>query len=216
MGYAKMLNSSIDFSPGQQQNLKPIRNPTTHIIQILSNCLKAFRPFSLIPPPKARVIDTSVSQTVDFSMRSIIATGKIVINQLNNILREYQTENQPKKLNILLAEDCVCGVNILRRSLDHLGYNVKNVHNGQEAVAYCRDNPDVDLVLMDIFMPLMDGFEATREIRKFNKELVIIAIGANFDRIRREQLIENGCNDLIERPFTMGLLTSMINKYQPL
>jgi CheY-like chemotaxis protein len=125
---------------------------------------------------------------------------------------ENQTENQPKKLNILLADDTHIGINLIEWGLKRFGYNVKRVNDGQEAVAYCRDNPDVDLVLLHIMIP---PFEVAQEIRKFNKELAIIAI-APVGFFSREQVMENGCTDLIEKPFYPGLLTSMIKKYQPL
>lgn len=95
----------------------------------------------------------------------------------------------------------------------NLGYNVNRVYNGQEAVNYCLNNPDVDLVLMDILMPLMDGIEATREIRTFNKDVIIIAMAAH--EVSREDLNENGFNDLIEKPLTLETLQAVINKNHP-
>lgn len=126
---------------------------------------------------------------------------------------ENQTENQYKKLNVLLADDSSFGVCYPQRCLLQLGYKVNRVYNGQEAVTYCLNNPDVDLVLMDILMPLMDGIEATREIRKFNKDLIIIAMAAH--EVSREYVIENGCNDLIEKPWTLETLQAVINKNHP-
>lgn len=128
---------------------------------------------------------------------------------------ENQTEHQYKKLNVLLADDNMAGVCIPQRCLLHLGYKVNRVYNGLEAVTYCLNNPDVDLVLMDILMPLMDGIEATREIRKFNKDVVIIAmITPNFS-MELEYLMENGCNDLIEKPLSPETLQAVINKNHP-
>jgi len=80
-------------------------------------------------------------------------------------------------------------------------------------VEACRNNPDIDLVLMDIRMPLMDGNEATRQIRKFNKEIIIIAQTAYGFSSDREKAIEAGCNDYISKPISKQILFEIINKH---
>jgi len=59
--------------------------------------------------------------------------------------------------------------------LENLGKEFLYAENGLEAVEICRNNPDIDLILMDIKMPVMNGYEATRQIRQFNKKSFIIA-----------------------------------------
>ena len=66
---------------------------------------------------------------------------------------------------------------------------------GVEAVEICRNNPDLDLVLMDIEMPGMNGYEATRQIRQFNKDVIIIAQTAYALSGEREKAAAAGCND---------------------
>ncbi len=86
------------------------------------------------------------------------------------------------------------------------------VRTGVEAVEACRNNPDIDLVLMDIKMPVMDEYMATRQIRQFNKNVVIIsqtAFGLSGDR---EKAIEAGCNDYIPKPFNKASLMVILNK----
>jgi CheY-like chemotaxis protein len=129
---------------------------------------------------------------------------------------ETQTETQPKKQSVLLVDYFIGGFNPLWRLLDRLGYNVKRVFNGREAVTYCRDNPDVDLVLIDFMGPDMDGVEAAQEIRKFNKELVIIAMGPVCAFNRKEVMEYGWYNDFIEKPFTFELFTSVLKKYDQL
>ena len=77
----------------------------------------------------------------------------------------------------------------------------------------CRNNPDIDLVLMDIQMPDMDGYEATRQIRLFNKDVVIIAQTAFALTGDREKAIEAGCNDYISKPIKKDELMVLVQKH---
>jgi CheY-like chemotaxis protein len=94
-----------------------------------------------------------------------------------------------------------------------LGKEIIKVKTGVEAVEACRKNPDVDLVLMDIQMPEMDGYEATRQIRQFNKDVIIIAQTAYGLAGDREKSIEAGCNDYISKPIGKDKLQAIVQKY---
>ena len=69
------------------------------------------------------------------------------------------------------------------------------------------------MVLMDIRMPKMDGYEATRQIRQFNKDVIIIAQTAYGFSGDKEKAIEAGCNDYISKPINMTLLYELIKKH---
>ena len=84
---------------------------------------------------------------------------------------------------------------------------------GIEAVDICRNNPDIDLVLMDIQMPGLNGYEATRQIRQFNKDVIIIAQTAFGLSGDKEKAIEAGCNDYISKPINKDKLRSLIQQY---
>jgi CheY-like chemotaxis protein len=84
---------------------------------------------------------------------------------------------------------------------------------GIEALEICRNNPGIDLVLMDIQMPDMDGYEATRQIRLFNKELIIIAQTAYAQEGAREKAIAAGCNDYISKPIKKDELLALIQMH---
>ena len=85
--------------------------------------------------------------------------------------------------------------------------------NGYEAVEICRQHPDIDLVLMDIKMPKMDGYEAVQHIRKFNKKLVIIFQSA-FKLVSKGSPKEMlGYNDYIAKPVSPYELEKVISKY---
>jgi hypothetical protein len=85
--------------------------------------------------------------------------------------------------------------------------------NGDEAVETCRKIPGIDLVLMDIKMPRMNGYEATRMIRSFNKDIVIVAQTAYALSGDREKALEAGCNDYISKPIRKADLLEKIRKY---
>ena len=76
---------------------------------------------------------------------------------------------------------------------------------GIEAVEACRANPDLDLVLMDIRIPKVNGYEATRQIRQFNKEVIIIAQTAYGLSGDREKAIAAGCDDYISKPYRIDI-----------
>jgi CheY-like chemotaxis protein len=121
--------------------------------------------------------------------------------------------DQIQSLKILIAEDDETSVFLLTMALkDFIGKAI-NVKTGVEAVEACWGNPDIDLVLMDINMPLMDGYEATRQIRKFNKNLIIIAQTAYGMIDDKKKAIDAGCSDYIAKPLNIALLIEMIVKH---
>jgi len=93
------------------------------------------------------------------------------------------------------------------------GEEILKVRTGVEAVEICRDHPDIDLILMDVQMPEMSGYEATRQIRKFNNRVIIIAQTAYGLSGDREKAIESGCNDYIAKPVYKAELIELIQKY---
>jgi len=84
--------------------------------------------------------------------------------------------------------------------------------NGSEAIELCRTRPEISIVLMDIKMAVMDGLEATRQIKKFRKNLPIIGVTAYAMTGDKEKAIEAGCDDYITKPVQRDFLLSVINK----
>jgi len=120
---------------------------------------------------------------------------------------------QIKKLKVLIVEDDETSQLLISFAIRKLCSEVIKVITGIAAVEACRKNPDIDLVLMDLKMPVMDGYEATRKIRKFNNEVVIIAQSAFGMVDDREKAIETGCNDYIAKPLNIALLKELILKH---
>ncbi|MHC1737088.1 MAG: response regulator [Ignavibacteriaceae bacterium] len=129
-----------------------------------------------------------------------------------NPLLSDTANNQLKKLKVLIAEDDDVSEMLMSTAIATICKEVICVRTGNEAVEACRSNADIDLVLMDVRMPGMNGYNATRLIRQFNKDVVIIAQTAYGFSGDREKAIEAGCNDYIAKPFNHLLLLELISK----
>jgi len=116
-------------------------------------------------------------------------------------------------LKILIAEDNENSEILLRILAKSFSNRILGAGTGTEAVDVCRRTPDIDLILMDIKMPELDGYEATHQIRQFNKEVVIIAQTAFGLAGEREKALNAGCNDYIAKPIEMSLLIEIIHKH---
>jgi len=121
--------------------------------------------------------------------------------------------HQIKNLKILISEDDATSDLLITRTLRKISHEVLHVKTGVETIEACRNNPDIDLVMMDVQMPEMDGYEATRQIRQFNKDVIIIAQTANALIGEREKALEAGCNDYISKPIIKDELLALIQKY---
>ena len=121
-------------------------------------------------------------------------------------------DKQVNKLKILIAEDDETSELYLSTVLKVYCREILKAGTGAETVEACRNNPDIDLVLMDIRMPDVDGYEATRQIRQFNKDVVIIAQTAYALSGDREKAIEAGCNGYISKPIKLDFLKELIRK----
>ena len=113
----------------------------------------------------------------------------------------------------MIAEDDEASIQLLAVYLEKLKDEIIVVTSGLDAVEAVRNKPDIDLVLMDIKMPGLNGYEATRLIREFNSAVIIIAETAYALSGDREKALEADCNDYIAKPIKKNQLKDMIKKY---
>ena len=124
-----------------------------------------------------------------------------------------KTDNKIKELKILIVEDDAISKLLITIAVKPFSKEILKVSTSFEAIAACQTNPDIDLVMMDINMPEMSGYEATKKIREFNKDLVIIAQTANGMQSDRDEAIAAGCTDYISKPVNIASLSALIHKY---
>ena len=118
---------------------------------------------------------------------------------------------------VLIVEDDVRNIFALTSVLEPRGAKIEIARNGREAVEHLRDKPGVDLVLMDIMMPEMDGLEAMRKIRERRElsRLPIIALTAKAMADDRENCLAAGANDYIAKPVDVDKLLSLARVWMP-
>ena len=114
---------------------------------------------------------------------------------------------------ILVAENDLVSFQYLKRVLEKSEHIVIHAENGKQAVDLVRNTPDINLILMDIRMPVMDGIEATKQIKLIRPNLPIIAQTAYALSEERITILSSGCDEYLAKPLLSGTLNEMINKY---
>ncbi|MCF8309503.1 MAG: response regulator, partial [Bacteroidales bacterium] len=123
-----------------------------------------------------------------------------------------QKENN-QKLKILIVEDDEAGALYLSELFKNNNRKFFYAVTGSEALETARNHPDLDLILMDIKIPEMDGYEVTRKIREFNEEVVIIAQTAYAMKGDREKSLKAGCDDYLPKPIKKEEVQQVIRKH---
>jgi CheY-like chemotaxis protein len=119
--------------------------------------------------------------------------------------------------SILIVEDDVRNIFALTSVLEPKGARIEIARNGREALQLLEKKPDIDLVLMDIMMPEMDGLTATREIRKLPHfaKLPVIALTAKAMQDDQDRCLKAGANDYASKPLDIETLLSLLRVWMP-
>lgn len=117
------------------------------------------------------------------------------------------------KIKVLVVEDDEASYQLINASLKLLDIEMLRAKNGKEALKTYHQNRDIKLVLLDIQLPGMDGYEVLTELKKINPELPIVAQTAYSMIDDREKCLEAGCNEYLSKPLNLNKLRELVNKY---
>ncbi|UTJ07868.1 response regulator [Arcobacter roscoffensis] len=161
----------------------------------------------------------------EYSNSIIIKTANSnerILNEINLFLhREEEPEESNNEIfdaidlkdtNILIVDDDIKNIFVLDAALKEFEANTFTAFNGQEAIEFLKQNDKVDLILMDIMMPVMDGYEAMERIREDDslKHIPIIAVTAKAMKEDREKCISLGADDYMSKPIDLNILGNLI------
>jgi CheY-like chemotaxis protein len=118
-----------------------------------------------------------------------------------------------KNKRILIVEDEEINNMFFDAALSKTESKLLWAKNGKEAVDIIEESNDIDVILMDIRLPIMDGCEATRRIKKTHKEIPIIAQTAYALEGDKERILDAGCDDYLSKPIRFEELLETIDKY---
>jgi len=196
--------------------------------------IKAVEKFSALPViiNTAMELDkSSVSRLMKYANAMVVKTSKSsdrLIDEVNLFLNKISNTLPPppkskpqatsmgkagiKNKKVLIVDDDMRNIFALSSALQGYDMEVEIAGDGEEALAKLEDVSDIDIVLMDIMMPKMDGYEAMRQIRKQNKwsRLPVIALTAKAMKDDRDKCIEAGANDYITKPVDIDRLLSLM------
>ena len=119
-----------------------------------------------------------------------------------------------KKFTTLIVEDDEISFELYKARLQKFDLNIMHANNGKVAIEKAIENPEIDLILMDIRMPVLDGYEATKRIREFNKNVHIIAQTAYAVIPEHRKILEMGLTDFFAKPLKQEQLHDIIERYK--
>ncbi len=144
-----------------------------------------------------------------FTIPHVRANAAIIPAQKSAKIETVRSET----LQVLVAEDDDVSFTYLHALISKHKIKLLRANNGAEAVQMCKDNPSVALIFMDIKMPVMDGYEATRRIREFHPDLPVIALTAFALSNDRIKALDAGCDDYISKPVRKEMVFEILERF---
>jgi len=149
-----------------------------------------------------------------------------ILNEINLFLHRDKSEDKINETeafqkidlehsNILIVDDDIKNIFVLEAALQEFSANTFTAFNGKEALDFLETNKKIDLILMDIMMPVMDGYEAIQKIREDEeiKHIPIIAVTAKAMKEDREKCIRFGADDYMSKPINLNILGGLIEQW---
>ena len=152
-------------------------------------------------------VESKLHQGAEFIVEIPFTLSKSEVNKTSE-LKDIYFNN----LNVLIVDDNKVNILVLAEMLKQLGVKSDKALNGVEAIEQVKNN-SYHLILMDIHMPIMDGFEATQIIRKENKEVLILGLSADVTKNAISKSLEIGMNDYLTKPLSKDKLHQVLTKY---
>lgn len=153
--------------------------------------------FYFIIPSKTKIDETIISEN---NINLIDKIKPVDFKRLQN-------------LKILIAEDDEISYLYLKTLLRGASANIFYAKNGKEVIKIVEENPNIDIILLDIKMPEMDGFEVLQKVKSTYPNLPVIAITAYALSEEKEKILSMGCDDYIAKPFNLNVLLSKIDNF---
>ncbi len=198
----------------RESNLKSKNIPflayTSSTEKIAKKCKEVGFSAFLNKPSRRSILLRTLSRTLGNSDNAKVSDSD------QKLVTQYSVREEIKQsIRILLVEDNLVNQKLARMILTKAGYSVEVAANGKIAVETFSSNPEkFDTILMDVQMPEMDGYEATKQIRKLGfTEIPILAMTANAMKGDRELCIEAGMNDYITKPIKRDIVFEMLDKW---
>ncbi len=173
--------------------------------------------FEIVLPEVQGFVETQFTPKAIIVGYQVKAEGEEVKGQLPILNTKDKLKRPDGRFTILVVDDEWQSRTFLVKFLTELNFKVLEAANGAQALALTFENwPDV--IITDLLMPLKDGFELTREIRKSTrlKNVVIIAVSANVFEHQQRKSLEMGCNEFLAKPIRTDRLLMLLQKHLPL
>jgi len=131
-----------------------------------------------------------------------------------NLIDVFNNSVKENKYRILIAEDNIINMKLIKVILNNFNNNIEifEASNGKEAVDQFKNN-NIDLIFMDIQMPIMDGYNATKQIRKFDENIKIVALTASSLMSEKNYCLDIGMNDYMQKPITVNAMKKTLKKW---
>ncbi len=141
-----------------------------------------------------------------------VSIAESVVNDEDQGVESHKKELKTNKLHVLIVEDDNISSFLLTKIIEDISVKIHHAQSGDEAIQIFKSHPEINLILMDIKLPGMDGYETTRHIRKINKDVIIIAQTAYAQKEDKNKSFEAGCNEHITKPLNSTTIINTINR----
>ena len=157
-------------------------------------------------------VESDFGKGSSFYLKLPYKTNKIA-KKKKEILRLPSLEVNLNGIEILIAEDEMLNFFFLKEIFRNSGAAIFHAKNGREAITIFKENPTIEIVLMDIKMPVLDGCSAAKELKKMNSSVLIIAQSAYAMTGEKEKILTENCDEYIPKPLNINKLWKILKKY---